>query len=308
MAQLIYAKAFGDMGCDDSDDSNDIVDKRITIDNRALAYGDGFFTTMGVINGQILWESYHQSRLIHHALALQFDLPIAKFWGKVKSSAENLGEGILKLVISRDSQPVRGYGFSGDAQGRACQVWLKAAAATIATNSYWQLNDNTKIPIQPMGEAVFLMAKIASYPEPLSGLKSLNRLDNVMAAGELEALKTAQPDLVEGLVRSLNGDWVEGIMSNLFYQLADDSGSNDGASGDYFSGQWFTPPIEASGVDGVMRRVILDNFKNRNPPMIRKLNDIDLPKISKLFFCNAVRGVTPVSRLWLSRDLAVDLT
>ncbi|WP_169392620.1 MULTISPECIES: aminotransferase class IV [Psychrobacter] len=281
---------------------------QITLDNRALAYGDGFFTTMGVITGKILWESYHQSRLINHALALQFDLPIYKFWGKVNDAAKNLGEGIIKLIVHRDAQnvqAVRGYGFSANDQGRACQVWLKVTKASIATDSYWQLSQNIKIPIQPFGEAICLTAQLAQLPKPLAGVKSLNCLDNVMAAGELQALKVNQPQLSEGLVRDLTGNWVEGVMSNMFYQLKNDKRD---LNNNYFSGQWLTPPIEHSGVDGVMRRVIIDKSQKMGQPMIiRKLQDEDLPRLSKLLFCNAVRGVMPIDKLWLSQDAAVDL-
>lgn len=34
----------------------------LTPDNRGLAYGDGFFTTIGVIDGLILWQDYHYQR------------------------------------------------------------------------------------------------------------------------------------------------------------------------------------------------------------------------------------------------------
>ena len=46
----------------------------MSLDNRGLAYGDGFFTTMGVIDEQILWLDYHQQRLNSHATALQLQL------------------------------------------------------------------------------------------------------------------------------------------------------------------------------------------------------------------------------------------
>lgn len=278
---------------------------QITLEHRALAYGDGFFTTMGVTGGNILWESYHQARLADHALALQLELPISEFWEVVNKAAENIGEGMIKLIINRDSQAVRGYGFGADLQGRACQVWLKASTAQVATSSYWQLDDSINIPIQPLGEAICLTAQLAQFPTPLAGIKSLNCLANVLAAGELQKFKSAQPNLVEGLVRDLNDHWVEGVMSNVFYQLADNDHSLDN---DYFSGQWFTPPLEHSGVDGVMRRVIIDKSQESGQPIIqRKLENNDLPNVTKLFFCNAVRGVMPIDKLWLSQDFAVKL-
>ena len=55
-----------------------------------------------------------------------------------------------------------------------------------------------------------------------------------------------------------------------------------------------------SGVAGVMRQVIIDSLANtKNPVIIRSLQDEDLPQLSQLFFCNAVRGVMPMKSLTL---------
>ena len=56
------------------DNTADVSTATASLDNRGLAYGDGFFTTMGVIDGLILWQDYHYQRLISHAKALQLDL------------------------------------------------------------------------------------------------------------------------------------------------------------------------------------------------------------------------------------------
>ena len=55
-----------------------------------------------------------------------------------------------------------------------------------------------------------------------------------------------------------------------------------------------------SGVAGVMRQVLIDSLaETQNPVIMRSLADNDLPKLSQMFFCNAVRGVMPVSSLTL---------
>ena len=46
----------------------------IDIDSRVIAYGDGFFTTMAVVAGQINWLSYHLDRIDESAQALQLNL------------------------------------------------------------------------------------------------------------------------------------------------------------------------------------------------------------------------------------------
>ena len=55
-----------------------------------------------------------------------------------------------------------------------------------------------------------------------------------------------------------------------------------------------------SGVAGVMRQVLIDALSSTEYPVaIRALTDDELPQLSQLFFCNAVRGVMPMASLTL---------
>ena len=55
-----------------------------------------------------------------------------------------------------------------------------------------------------------------------------------------------------------------------------------------------------SGVAGVMRQVIINGLStSNNPVIIRSLQDEDLPHLSQLFFCNALRGIMPMTSLAL---------
>ena len=102
-------------------------------------------------------------------------------------------------------------------------------------------------------------------------------------------------------------------MSNVFYQLSQPTSSEQQSSksdslldlnkndSNYLTqGQWYTPSMVQSGVAGVMRQVIIDGLaKTETPVIIRPLTDDQLPQLSQLFFCNAVRGVMPMSSLTL---------
>ncbi|MEN2751882.1 aminotransferase class IV [Psychrobacter sp. FBL11] len=291
----------------------------ITPDNRGLAYGDGFFTTIGVIDGSILWPEYHYQRLLSHAHALQLAVDSDSLLATLQAHAQQLQQGVIKVIVTRAVQAVRGYGFAADMDASPCEVWSKATAMTIDTAQHAQLPDGHSVLIQPMTSAVCLTAQLACLPPSLAGLKSLNRLDNVLASGELQRLKAKSLKsnaelgvgegigIGEGLVRDISGSWVEGTMSNVFYQLssAQSTDSSDKAKANYpddslLSGQWFTPPLMQSGVAGVMRQVIIDAFaKTKTPVIVRALNDDDLPNLTQMFFCNALRGVMPVKSLAL---------
>ena len=287
----------------------------LSLDNRGLAYGDGFFTTMGVIDGQILWLDYHQQRLVSHAAALQLQLDSQSLLTLLKMHAQQLQQGVLKLIVTRADQEVRGYGYTPNIGGSECEVWLKSSPISITTAQSLPLANNQIIPLQPAASAICLSSQIACLPPTLAGLKSLNRLDNVLASGELQAIKaktlagTIKPSIAEGLLRDMSGQWVEGTMSNVFYQLVEapvakssnrPHSQNNSNSNYLTQGQWYTPSMAQSGVAGVMRQVIIDTLStSKNPVIIRSLQDDDLPHLSQLFFCNALRGIMPMSSLRL---------
>ena len=286
----------------------------VSLDNRGLAYGDGFFTTMGVIDGQILWLDYHQQRLVSHAVALQLQLDSFSLLTALKTHAKQLQQGMLKLIITRAEQEVRGYGYTPNiGGGSACEIWLKSSPMAITTARSLPLADGQFIPLQPAASAICLSSQIACLPPTLAGLKSLNRLDNVLASGELQAIKaktlagTIKPSIAEGLLRDMSGQWVEGTMSNVFYQLVEapvaksSNRPHSQNNSNYLTqGQWYTPSMAQSGVAGVMRQVIIDTLStSKNPVIIRSLQDEDLPHLSQLFFCNALRGIMPMTSLRL---------
>lgn len=296
----------------------------LTPENRGLAYGDGFFTTIGVIDGVILWQSYHVQRLYSHAHALQLAIDGSLLLASLQVHAEQIQQGMIKVIITRTVQSVRGYGFAPEIAGSDCEVWLKATTMAVDTAQHGTLPDGRRVLMQPAIAAVCLTAQLACLPPPLAGLKTLNRLDSVLASGELQRLKAERLasdakqgtdeglGIGEGLVRGMSGSWVEGTMSNVFYQLSDSplagksqaqaglADSKNTASNYLLSGQWFTPSLSQSGVAGVMRQVIIDGFAQSETPVImRPLNDDDLPNLRALFLCNALRGVIPVTSLTL---------
>ena len=287
--------------------------KNITPDNRGMAYGDGFFTTMGVMDGAILWQDYHVARLISHSSALEMSLDAQALINLLQPFAQRLNQGILKLIITRVPQAVRGYGYTADSLGQACAIWLKSSALSLATSAYLSLPDGHTVFQQPAKRAICLSAQLACLPPTLAGLKTLNRLDSVLASGELQRLQAQNLDDAnhwgEGLLRDMSGAWIEGTMSNVFYQLlnaGDTIKANDKSItipytiDSLTSGQWYTPSMTHSGVAGIMRQVIIDALAATDKPVIiRPLVDKDLPNLSQMFFCNAVRGIMTVSDLTL---------
>ena len=292
-------------------------DKPITcidIDSRVIAYGDGFFTTMAVVAGQINWLSYHLDRIDESAQALQLNLTNADldaasldasnldacnlespnhtirayFNSQLANFAKTLNHGMLKLIVCRKNQPIKGYGF--------CNCQFDAFIKLMPTDKPLAQQANQVI-IQPAATAICLTQQIACLPKPLVGLKLLNAQDKVMASHELWQHQTQHAQMIDGLVQDVMGHWVEGTFCNVFYQLN-------------YENVWYTPPINRSGVKGVMRQVLLAKFaESDRAHEERYLASEELANITSLFFCNAVRGILPIQALMLpnGQSTALDL-
>ena len=277
----------------------------IDIDSRVIAYGDGFFTTMAVVAGQINWLSFHLDRIDESAQALQLNLTNADleaanlespnhtirayFNSQLANFAKTLNHGMLKLIVCRKNQPIKGYGF--------CNSEFDAFIKLMPTDKPLAQQANQVI-IQPAATAICLTQQIACLPKPLVGLKLLNAQDKVMASHELWQHQTQDAQMIDGLVQDVMGHWVEGTFCNVFYQLNHEN-------------VWYTPPINRSGVKGVMRQVLLAKFAKYNRAHEeRYLASEELANITSLFFCNAVRGILPIQALILpdGHPKALDLT
>jgi len=287
----------------------------IDIDSRVIAYGDGFFTTMAVVAGQINWLSYHLDRIDESVHALQLNLTNADldatnldasnldaanlespnhtirayFNSQVANFAKTLNHGMLKLIVCRKNQPIKGYGF--------CNSEFDAFIKLMPTDKPLAQQANQVI-IQPAATAICLTQQIACLPKPLAGLKLLNAQDKVMASHELWQHQTQNAQMIDGLVQDVMGHWVEGTFCNVFYQLNHEN-------------VWYTPPINRSGVKGVMRQVLLAKFaQSDRAHKERYLTSEDLVNITSLFFCNAVRGILPIEALMLpnGQSTALDLS
>ena len=208
----------------------------IDIDSRVIAYGDGFFTTMAVVAGQINWLSFHLDRIDESAQALQLNLTNADldaanldafnldaanlespnhtirayFNSQLGSFAKTLNHGMLKLIVCRKNQPIKGYGF--------CNCQFDAFIKLMPTDKPLAQQANQVI-IQPAATAICLTQQIACLPKPLVGLKLLIAQDKVMASHELWQHQTQDAQMIDGLVQDVMGHWVEGTFCNVFYQL-----------------------------------------------------------------------------------------
>jgi 4-amino-4-deoxychorismate lyase len=237
--------------------------RRSTLDHRdrGLQYGDGLFETMRVRQRRIRLLDYHLERLSEGCRRLRIAAPDeARLRRELERIASGRSEGILKLIVTRGSGP-RGYRVSGQEH-----------TTRLAT-----------LHALPKGNAaVAVRVRLSTTPVSvnarLAGLKTLNRLDSVLARAEWRNTR-----VWEGLMSDPDGNWVCGTMSNLFVRRG---------------ALLATPLLDQCGVAGVMRRWVLENAADVGLRVEqRRIRSEDLISAGEIFMSNAVVGIRSVSAI-----------
>ncbi len=234
----------------------------LSLNNRALAYGDGVFETIYLNEGKPVFLTEHLLRLQKACAALEINCDFIKLNNEIQSLAIEFEKfGILKIVISRGES---GRGYRPDKN--------LAATRILTLHSLPDFSGYESAE----GVAVFVCQQRLSRQKSLAGIKHLNRLEQVMAAKEW-------PDdsFFEGLMLDVNGNVIEGTRTNLFF-------STDGILQ--------TPALTYAGVNGVLRQYLLEKLEAK----ISIEENITLDRLllaDELFLCNSVIGVWPVKEI-----------
>ena len=237
--------------------------------DRGLQYGDGVFETMAVIQGRVRLLDAHLARLAAGLSRLAIPPPDRDALEREIARAAALPEvGVLKLIITR-GVGARGYRPDAGTATRILSAWPARKPALGFGDSGVELR--------------ICATRLAEQPV-LAGLKTLNRLEQVLARGEWG------DDPPEGLMLDGAGRVICGTMSNLFAVLPRGL---------------VTPALERCGVRGVMRGAVLKAAAAAGVTIFeRELTLADLELASELFLTNALIGVWPVRRL-APRDFAI---
>jgi 4-amino-4-deoxychorismate lyase len=244
----------------------------LPVADRAVQYGDGLFETISCREGRARWLALHLQRLRSGCERLR--LPFTEYVrlaAEVESLAQGQSQCIVKVIVSRGVAVRRGYRPAGTER-----------PTRIVSRHEWPADDGDPL-------RVGLSAVPLGTNPRLAGLKHLNRLEQVVAQIERPT------DLDEVLMLSSAGVVISGSMSNVFF--ADDRGL-------------FTPDLASCGVEGVMRRVVLESLGGSRtcaalPVSIRPVQPRELDTVREVFLTNVRWGVRTVGQL-MGRTLPSD--
>ena len=226
--------------------------------DRGVAFGDGVFETLFVARGQLYAWPQHYARLSAGLSRLALP-PICEQWllmeirNCVFAQSKPEAEWIIKLIVSAGSSR---QGYRRDQHSLlSVRLWAKPA------------------PVMHVAPLEVGLAKL-----PLggwqfgAGLKTLNRLEQVMAAErgcgrQDDCLQTDPDGFITGATSS-NFFWREG-------------------------GRWFTPPITQAGITGTRRALWIEQLTAN----IQPLRHGRLAAVEQAFLSNAVNACRPIG--WL---------
>lgn len=238
----------------------------IDVNSRGIAYGDGVFSTIKVEFGKIqLWQ-LHLARLKKSAKKLYFP---EVDWALLSQEIQTFSmqyvaqeNSVIKLILIRGSGG-RGYSING------CNTIDRIITAHPFPDHYEQW--------QAKGIALIQCEYQLPINKYLAGLKTLNRLDQVLIKQEIEA-----KNAIDGIVCDQQGNVIETCSANLFL---------------YKNEQWYTPSLENSGVAGVKRQEILDQAKIKGLNIIKTpLNKLDLLNADALCITNSLMNIVPITQ------------
>ena len=229
--------------------------------DRGLQYGDGLFETMRVRRRGVRLLDFHLQRLAAGCARLRIELPeVGRLRREIARAAALRDEGVLKLIVTRGAG-ARGY--RPPARERATRILMLGSLPAHARAA------------EPSPARVRLCRTRLGANERLAGLKTLNRLESVLARMEWR-----DQHIFEGLLLDTDGYIVCGTMSNVFLRR----GAN-----------LTTPPIDRCGVAGVMRRWVLEQARSIGlRASVRRVRVEDLDDAQEMFLSNAIMGPMPV--------------
>jgi len=247
--------------------------------DRGLAYGDGVFRTLKVVQGLPEHWPMHYQRLVEDCSAIGIVCPGADLLMSDLNQLFTVDEptAAAKIMITR-GEGARGY-----------KPLPIASPVRVVIKSNFP-----DYPDSHFTEGVRLHVcetRLAHQPK-LAGIKHLNRLENVLARMEWNA-----PECVDGIMMDVDDHVIECTSANIFARFGD---------------ALVTPDLSQCGVAGVTRMQVLSRASTLNlKPTIRSMDLKELLTADEVVMTNSLYGAWQVRQVaektWGGQPLASEI-
>ncbi len=241
---------------------------KVSVFDHGLLYGDGIFEGIRAYNGRVFRLKEHIDRLFCSAKAILLNIPISHadlMKATVETCRRNkLRDGYIRLVVTR------GVGTLGLNPNRCKNpsVIIIAGKIQLYPLEYYQ-----------KGLDIVTVPTVRNLHSAVNGaIKSLNYLNNILA--KIEANNSGCEEAImlnsEGFVSECTGD-------NIFMVK---------------QGQLLTPPLSASALYGITRKVVLDLATEAGIPTGEpNLTRYDLFNADECFLTGTGAELVPVVKI-----------
>lgn len=238
-----------------------------SIDDRAFQYGDGLFETVAIRHGKPRLWTLHLERLTAGCERLGLGMPDTeqlRAWlddALLRTAHDNVfctAKIILTAGVTR-----RGYGRR---QAVPAMVWIGVFhSAPVAEKAYREGVDTIECTTR------------LATGSAMAGLKTLNRLEQVLARSEC-----LQAGAFEGITLDAEGRVICGTMSNVFVVRKETI---------------LTPSLARCGVRGVMRSHVIETLRAAGQDVVSAdLDQETFRDADEVFLTNSQFVVLPVGR------------
>lgn len=234
----------------------------ISPDNRSFRYGDGFFETMKIVNGNILLAQYHFTRFFSSLQLLSFDVPALFTPAYFTTQVQNLLAKNKHSALARVRLVVyRGNGGLYDPENHYPNFVMQS----------WPLPDTIN-ELNTNGLDIDIYTKARKTNDSFSMVKSNNYLAYAMAALWAKKMK-----INDCLILNAFDNICDSTIANIFIV------QNNIIK---------TPALTEGCINGVARAYLIECCKKDNIPITETtISPRDLLQASEVFLTNAVAGI-----------------
>lgn len=241
----------------------------VSVENRALNYGDAVFETIKCTNNELLFFEDHYFRLMASMRILRMEIPMhftqEYFEDQIQSllnaSPQKFDNYRIKLLVYRNA--------GGKYTPESKEVTFLISYESLTTSQY---------EINQANYVVELFKDYYVAPQLLNTLKTTNKVINVVGS-----VFAKDNDFQNCLLLNTNKMVIEALNANLFL----------------VSGRTIkTPPLSDGCLNGIIRKQLIEILKKSAKYELNEasISPFELQKADELFITNTIMGIQPISK------------
>ncbi len=237
----------------------------LAVDDRAVQYGDGVFETIAIRDGRPRFWELHVERLALGCDRLGIRSP----------DTGDVGQYLHDALSDSDIDPTFATAKIIVTSGRGDRGYRRppTVSPTIIVGVFAS-SPRPRDAYRTGIDVIICETRLAVQPQ-LAGIKSLNRLEQVLGQDEI-----VRRNVDEGLMLDTEGRLICGTMSNVFLII---------------DNTYVTPAITRCGVSGIMRRKVIEFLDAHGADYdVRDVSPGDVSAADGIFLSNSQFGVLPV--------------